>query len=836
MPPKGMSETEELIVTLARHDINVFAEYVLQDEETGETIMQAPHHVAWHELINRNDRVVIWAHIEAGKAVPLDTAIPTPSGWTTMGRLTVGDTVFGSDGKPCTVKWCSPIQHDREVYEIEFDDGVIVKADAEHQWAAWTIDDAVAGRPLRVVTTKEMSQRVLREGGAGHQYKWRIPICGSVQYPERELPIHPYVLGAWLGDGDSQSSMLVFHKDDIEVFERCNKLEPGDSIPTPQKAKNPDVLRAALGGQRDCKRPHGTGIRGRLASLGLIKNKHIPEQYLIASEHQRRELLAGLLDTDGTISNGQTGNSSRIEYCSTNKDLAYGVLEIARSLGFKVTVKESDAKLYGVTKSRRYRVCFTARQPVFHLTRKLAKQKLETSKSRASYRCIVRIEKVKTESVRCITVDSPDSTYLMDRSYTVTHNTQQINVAELLFRIGKNPSLRCAIISNTSNQSEKMINLLSNYIEKSTRLHNVFPHLKPSKPWSHNAITVERKTSAKDPTIQSCGVHGNITGSRLDLIVLDDILDYENTRTKYQRDETWNWYASAVAGRLTQNARVICVGTAYHPDDLLHRLVNQRGFAGVRFPVLTDDGQPHWPERWPADRIDKKRIELGPLEFARQMLCLARDEASSLCKREWIDLCLERGNGKEMCYALSYLPQGYFTYTGVDLAVQRHAKSDKTVFFTIAVHPDGAREILNITSGRYGVDEIVDEIVLMHKRYHSKIMVENNAAQDFIRQLAMQHRIPVEGFTTGRNKANPEFGIESMFAELANGQWIIPNRGGVCDTEIETWIADMMYYSPDSHTGDHLMASWFSREAYRRTTTTGVRPKPQTGKLNLFSR
>lgn len=413
--------------------------------------------------------------------------------------------------------------------------------------------------------------------------------------------------------------------------------------------------------------------------------------------------------------------------------------------------------------------------------------------------------------------------------------TQQINISSLLHRIGNNPNLRCAIISNTSNQAEKLINLLANYIEKNTRLHKVFPHIRPSKPWTYNALTIERPTSAKDPTIQACGVHGNITGSRLDFLILDDVLDYENTRTKYQRDEIWNWYASAVVGRLTKNAKVVCVGTAYHPDDLLHRLVSHRGFKGIRFPVLTEEGQSHWPERWPIDRIEKKRIELGPLEFARQMLCLARDEESSYCKREWVDFCLERGNGKPKAYALSHLPPGYRTFTGVDIAVQRKARSDKTVFFTIAVHPDGAREVLDITSGRFDVEEIIKTITEMHLRYHSLIMVENNAAQDFIRQLGVRQNVPVKGFTTGRNKANPEFGVESIFGELANGQWIIPNEGGHTNPEIEEWISEMLFYAPDAHTGDKLMACWFAREAYRGTIAQN-KPKPQIGKLDMLSR
>jgi hypothetical protein len=110
----------------------------------------------------------------------------------------------------------------------------------------------------------------------------------------------------------------------------------------------------------------------------------------------------------------------------------------------------------------------------------------------------------------------------------------------------------------------------------------------------------------------------------------------------------------------------------------------------------------------------------------------------------------------------------------------------------------------------------VAKIIDHHRRFFSICVVENNAAQDFIVQFARgQFAVPIRPFTTGRNKAHPEFGVESIAAEMAGGKWVIPNNEGRCTPEVDAWISEMLYYDPTAHTGDRLMASWFAREGAR---------------------
>jgi hypothetical protein len=396
--------------------------------------------------------------------------------------------------------------------------------------------------------------------------------------------------------------------------------------------------------------------------------------------------------------------------------------------------------------------------------------------------------------------------------------TTQLSVARTLFLLGQSPSTRIAIVSNTARAAEKILKSIKRYIETSAELHAVFPDLRPSTDqWTQYAITVRRPTLAKDPSVQTLGLHGNIIGSRVDYLIVDDFLDVENTAHAKAREDGFKWLQAAVFTRLTAGAPVIVVGNAFHPDDALHRLARMPGWKAFRYPVVDETGAPRWPEQWPMSRIQEVRQTLGPLEFARACMCQARSDDEARFKKEWLDFCLERGKGKTLCYGMDKLPPGYKTYTGVDLAVQQKDASDSTCLFTIAAAPNGDREVLNIETGKWSGPEIVSRIIDTHRRYLSICIVENNAAQDFIVQFARgQFAVPIRPFTTGRNKAHPEFGVESIAAEMAGKKWVIPSHGGnPAHPELFQWVQEMLFYQPSSHTGDRLMASWFAREGVR---------------------
>lgn len=417
--------------------------------------------------------------------------------------------------------------------------------------------------------------------------------------------------------------------------------------------------------------------------------------------------------------------------------------------------------------------------------------------------------------------------------------TNIISIARTLWEIGKDPSLRHVVLSNTYTQAEKIGRTIRRYIEGSAEYHRVFPHVVSGEgPWTDTSLTVKRPYIAKDPTVQCLGIHGNVLGARIDRLSIDDVLDAENTRTLTGMKELIGWYEATMVGRLTRRARVRSVGTAWNPDDLMHHLEKKPGWVTVRFPVVNERGESNWPERWSLEYIAKKEADLGPFEAARQLHCQARDDKTARFKRDWIERALVRGRGLYLLHSLERerQPAGVRVFTGCDLGVEEKDSADLTSLFTIWVYPNGDRRLINLDSGRWSGPEILRRILDVHRRFGAIILVESNGAQSFILQFARaESAVPVRPFHTGKNKLNPDFGIESLAVEFFNGKWILPSGdGGIIgmglEKEVAAFVDEMLGYDPSGHTGDRLMAAWFSREAAR------AGPALQTGRIDILRR
>lgn len=392
-----------------------------------------------------------------------------------------------------------------------------------------------------------------------------------------------------------------------------------------------------------------------------------------------------------------------------------------------------------------------------------------------------------------------------------------------LFRMGLNPNIRIGWVSNTIRQAEKPVKSGMQILTTSKELREVFPRLRPSQrpgdSFGINAFTIERDELSKDPTLMTCGAYGAILGARLDLLIIDDAIGFENTRDPVQRDKFMEWLNTTLFSRLTDTAQVIVVGNAWHTDDMMHRLARNPRFISGKFPVLRPDGTPGWPQAWTLKRIEDKKQEIdNPLLFARLYLCEVRDDISSRFQRAWLEKALQLGKGRSFSDGLQTIPAGYRVYTGVDLGVQQHSGADRTVLFTICVHPDGKREVLDIQAGRWQAPEIVQRIYDVHHKYLSIVYVESNAAQDFIRQWLKGHTaVPVRPFNTGKNKLDPDWGIESLATEFYGGKWIAPEFGTKEQiTERDIWLNELYHYDKAKHAGDSAMACWIAREGARQ--------------------
>ena len=406
----------------------------------------------------------VWTGIPGhGKALALNTPIPTPSGWTTMGDISVGDEVFDENGNICMVIAATDVMVGRPCYELSFSAGEKIICDAEHEWLTESESETRSTKktrstPLRkqgsdqsykktkmsVKTTKTISTSLKSYGKTSH----RIFNAKPIDMPWSRLPIAAYVLGAWLGDGSSSSGGFS----DGEGF-IINKISTFGFKTTKQRGK------------------YAYGILGfskpaRL--LGLLNNKHIPKEYLRAGLNQRIMLLHGLMDTDGSCA-----KDGQCEFTSVNKQLAYDVYELLCTLGEKPTMIFGRAMLYKKDCGPKYRVMFYPVICPFSMPRKMARVTKFCRQSR--FRFILDCKPVESVPVRCIQVDSASHLYLCSKSFIPTHNSEVIDALMLNLAIGS--KWRIAFFSPENNPLRRHIQKLA---EKSVG-KMLYGHMRMSK-------------------------------------------------------------------------------------------------------------------------------------------------------------------------------------------------------------------------------------------------------------------------------------------------------------------------------------------------------------------
>lgn len=325
----------------------------------------------------------------------LKTPIPTPNGWTTIGELDIGDSVFDELGKQCFVIGASPVLNKEKSYKITFSDKSTIITSPDH---LWTVEEKqIRQRPdyktiwkKKTIPTEKLSLK-----------KHRISLPKPLELSHKKLPVQPYVLGLWLADGDSKRAKIFAHKKTVD--ELSNILESEGMV----------LRRGLISNASETYGMALLGIRNKFVKLNLLENKHIPLQYLRASFKQRVALLQGLMDGDGS----NAKNERQCRFATAKLSLAIEFSELLRSLGIKGNFNKEANGMYCFT--------FTPYFPSFRLKYKLDKQnslRSENKKQTQNYR-IISIKEIEAVATKCITVDSKSHLFLAGECMIPTHNT-----------------------------------------------------------------------------------------------------------------------------------------------------------------------------------------------------------------------------------------------------------------------------------------------------------------------------------------------------------------------------------------------------------------------------
>jgi phage portal protein BeeE len=346
----------------------------------------------------------------------LDEPILTGDGWKTMGTVGVGDIVYAEDGSPTAVMGLSPVFPDRECFELEFADGTKIVASDNHRWHVWDSRAGQTKQPRyygewKTLTTAEVTAnwRWYDQG-----FRYSVACDGVVQSPEADLPIDPYLLGYWLGDGTTGDTSITVGTDDRGHVERAVH-DAGLAVTTVTE------IRGGWGSSWRVRFNGGAKgeLRAKLRGLGILNDKRIPDCYLMASPAQRRALLAGLLDSDGSA-------GPRVRFVSTLPGLAADVLTLARSLGARAKIVQRDLPpREGVKTSKRQLIVeWTATFDPFQMARKSANVPARVLGDRDLRRMsIIGVRSVESRPTRCIRIHHPSHVFLVGRTFVPTGNT-----------------------------------------------------------------------------------------------------------------------------------------------------------------------------------------------------------------------------------------------------------------------------------------------------------------------------------------------------------------------------------------------------------------------------
>ena len=607
-----------------------------------------PFHIITEDIEDLFNRKIKLLGIElpprTGKALAFDTPVLTKEGWKKHGDLTTFDYVIGGDGKfkqvlavhpPCKME-----------YKVTFADGEEIICHGNHEWVVYD-------RYKMGTTTIETKAMVGKEIDKDDHRRFSV-LYTQVDTPDRELAVDPYTLGVWLGDGRNTNPDIVMAKEDVPVIADIMTKYP---MAWWTEHKETGVMHYGI-----------RGLRKQLQTYNMCfsrhtKPKHIPDEYLTASKKQRLELLAGLLDTDGTL----TRKEHRYHFSTTELMLRDGFIALVNSLGWRASVSVQEPKLSSSGVQGRKEVYTIGFNPTEHIPCRLMRKQLnEFSKQRR-----ITIEKVEPiddfEHGNCITVE--DGVYLVGKTLKPTHNST-ISLFGTAWLTMKRPNSHSAIGTHSGVLAEGFYDEAMNfYTSEEYTFKEIYQFWNGTEreiiqDKSAEHMTINLDLPDRMNTITFRGIDGTWTGA-VDIswdgvLTVDDLVrDRTHALSPTRMEGTWNEYLNKMHDRLNpfvaknyydprefdlQGTEVfseppeMMIGTLWNIYDPLYRYErayeNDPLYRFRKIPALNEDNESNF-SYIPTSYFINQREILSEADFAakfqqapfvREGLLFARDE------------------------------------------------------------------------------------------------------------------------------------------------------------------------------------------------------------------
>ena len=563
--------------------------------------------------------LILQAPPQHGKQLADDTPVLTTRGWLTHGQLCPGDFVFGSDG--CPVRVLAVSEKTPSNCRVELTDGSVFFCHERHEWTVRSRDlkreVTIETRDmLRVGKRSARRDPLLASGTAGargSRFNYHLPKSPSIEGVDVELPVAPYTLGAWLGDGTRVAPRISGDWKDVAIVEAI----VSDGYPLRSLWAHPttgvltysfDKLWSALKSANVASKP------------GRSVPKHIPDAYFVAPERDRLELLAGLIDTDGFVYQ----KNGRVVFTSAERELAESVAMLVSTFGWRATTVEESAKTSssGIVGTKPYYV--VGFNPDLHIPCRLIRKRttLLSKRRRIAVKSITFGDFGKVGN--CVQVDADDGLYLVGKSMTLTHNSEIVSRKLPCYIAGRFPDYRVAAASYNSILAGAMsLDVRRNLI--GSKHLALFP-----APGERQKYAIDRNgefTFANGSgSYLSDGIGGGFTGRPADIFIIDDpVKNAEEALSATTKEGHWNWYQTVCKTRMSANSGQIIMATSWAEDDLPGRVIKLHKGDGritvLRFPAINEPNEagynpdlprgPLVPELHPLEQLLEFKAELS---------------------------------------------------------------------------------------------------------------------------------------------------------------------------------------------------------------------------------
>lgn len=741
-----------------KHDFFKFVEDNFQGLQ--EKLKTPQFHIDIYNAYQTYDRVCVVCPRGHAKAQSLDSKILTPSGWVLLKDINIGDMVIGYNGKPTIVTELHPISK-MKLYRVTTRDGRSTLCNEEHVWSVLipqnTKNNKLVNRTLKQLIPIYKKQRIDKRSLIEFiENKVHIPTVLPIQFEEKYLPIDPYVLGAWLGDGTSCNANIT--SADPEMF---------TYFPYNVKKKKQKYLYLV------------DGLHKLLRENNLLKNKHIPEEYFTSSVNQRTALLQGLIDTDGSISS----DGMQISFCNKNEKIIDGIIDIIRSLGGTASKGE---QLTRFDKLSEYKHSFkvTGRLPKEIIPVKLSRKLNKWIGSIKTFSSIVDISYEKTSLGRCITVGNKDGMYITD-DYLVTHNSSTARIFALHQIL--NRKVRFVVLIGSSQEvAAQNARWIREQIESNPNIIKIYGNLKNPAKWSDSEfMTIDNiRVVAKGAGQKLRGMNEQ---GRPDLIILDDLEDDEAVENKENRSKFSNWFRKAVLPSKSKSGKIFIVGTILDEDSLLKNIAKNKIKDHIDWKILfykainrDTNGKEYalWEEMKPLHEL--KVLERDdPEAFAQEFQNDPLSNDRALFKKEWFRYyTASKIEVKQEYRKVFFDKEELNVIITTDFAISERSGSDYTVVMATGMDSKGNLYLLEMDRFRTSdPDEAIERTLDMAVRWYASVIFGEDVVFSvvFLKMLqSLMDRkglsIPVEGLKRDKSVKNGKLiRIKALVSPIKRG-------------------------------------------------------------------